>query len=268
MKKVSLKEVSKLVRRNILNVSFNAHMGHIGSSLSVVEILVALYFKVLNIDPKNISDPERDRFILSKGHAGLSLYCVLYERGFITKDELFSFCQDGSKLLVHPEWNGLAGIEHGTGSLGHGLPVAVGMAHAAKLLGKKLKIYLLLSDSELDEGTTWEAALFAGHHKLDNLTVILDNDNSQALGKKTEVLNPEPLEQKWKSFNFETISVDGHNLEDLVRRIKEDHEGRPKIIIANTKMGKGVSFMEGDYRWHYYDLKPDQLSAALSEIKI
>ena len=265
-----LEKLCKLVRRDVLTISHNAHIGHVGSSFSITEILVTLYFSVMNVNSKKPSDPDRDRFILSKGHAGASLFSVLYRKGYISKKEFGTFCKDGSRLLVHPEWNGLPGIEHGTGSLGHGLSVGVGMAYAAKLLDKKYRVFVLVSDAEIQEGTVWEAAIFAAHHKLDNLVVVLDYNGMQALGKVKEVLDIDPIEKKWRSFNFETALVDGHNLKMLNNTFKKFYNAGkgPKIVIAKTVMGKGVSFMENDFRWHYYDPKEEHMKTAMEELKL
>jgi transketolase len=262
-----LDKVCGLVRRDILTISYNAQMGHVGSAFSVVEILVALYFGVMKINPKDPLGEDRDRFILSKGHAASALYSVLSKKGFFSEKVLHSFLKDGSKLLVHPEWNNLAGVEHGTGSLGHGLSVGVGMAYAAKLASKNYRVYVLLSDSEMQEGEIWEAAMFASHHKLDNLVVVADCNGTQGLGKVDEILKIEPLEDKWKSFGFRASSLDGHNIVTLINELKKPFNARPKIVLAKTVIGKGVSFMEGDFRWHYYNPKKDQLERAFEELK-
>lgn len=263
----NLEKICRQLRGDVMKISHKAHIGHVGSAMSVIEILTVLYFRVLNVFPKDPFNKDRDRFILSKGHAAAALYSVLYRKGFISQDELYTFCQNGSRLIVHPEWNGLVGIEHGSGSLGHGLSVGAGMAYAAKLLSLNYNTYVLISDSEIEEGAVWEAALFAGHHKLDNLTVILDYDGTQAMGRVKEILDLEPLDKKWKSFNFDVKVVDGHDLYGLEKAIKIKTK-KPKIIIAKTIMGKGISFMEDDFRWHYYDPKAEHLEKALKELKI
>lgn len=264
---MNLNRVCKLVRRDILNISYNAHIGHVGSALSVVEILTTLYFRVMKLKPKDPQWEKRDRFILSKGHSAAAYYSVLYRKGFISEKELNTFCKDGTRLLVHPEWNGLPGVEHGTGSLGHGLSVGVGMAYAGKLLNKDFNVYVLISDSEIEEGTTWEAALFAAHHKLDNLTVILDYNGTQAMGRVKEILDIEPLDKKWRSFNFDVKIANGHDIGVLEKALKVRIK-KPRIVIAKTVIGKGFSFMENDFRWHYYDPKPEHLAAALKELSI
>ncbi|MFA5932989.1 MAG: transketolase [Microgenomates group bacterium] len=263
---ISLIKMCQIIKRDMLTISHNVQIGHVGSSLSVIDLLTTLYFKILNIRTNDPFWEERDRFILSKGHAGAGLFTVLHHRGFFNKETLDTFCQDGGKLMVHPESNGLPGIDWGTGSLGHGLSVGVGMAYAAKLMNKQYKIYVLISDGEINEGTIWEAALFAGHHHLNNLVVILDRDGTQGLGNTKDIINMEPLEAKWKTFNFSTSVIDGHNIDQITKALTNISDSKPNIIIANTIIGKGVSFMEGDFRWHYYDPKPQHMQIALKEI--
>lgn len=262
-----LKKIASMIREDVLRISYNANIGHIGSALSVVDILVALYFAVMNVKPKNPEWEDGDRFILSKGHAAAALDSVLFRKGYFTEDVLNTYCQDGAKLLVHPEWNGIPGIEAGTGSLGHGLPVGVGMAYGAKLLGKKYRVFVLISDAELNEGSVWEAALFAAHHDLGNLTVIVDYNGSQALGETKKILNLEPVVGKWKAFNFDTGVVNGHNLIDLVKELKKNSKNKPKVVIAKTVMGKGVRFMENNFHWHYLNLSNDQFKSALEGLE-
>lgn len=267
-KNVLLNKICLLARKDVLTISHNAQIGHVGSSLSIIDLLVVLYYKIINVSPKNPYENDRDRFILSKGHAAAGLFAVLHHRGFFSKETLDTFCKDGSKLMVHPEFNDLPGIDWGTGSLGHGLSVGVGMAYAAKLMKKSFKVYVLISDGEINEGAIWEAALFAGHHHLDNLVVILDRNGSQGLGKSKDILDTEPLEAKWKSFNFNTSVIDGHNINQILESFQNiPVNSHPNIIIANTVIGKGVSFMEGDFRWHYYDPKSQHMEVALKEIK-
>lgn len=265
---IKLIKMCQTIRRDMLTISHNAQIGHVGSSLSVIDLLTVLYFKILNI---RINEPfwvDRDRFILSKGHAGAGLFTVLHHRGFFSREILDTFCKDGGKLMVHPEFNDLPGIDWGTGSLGHGLSVGVGIAYAAKLMKKNFKVYVLVSDGEINEGTIWEAALFAGHHKLDNLVVILDCNGSQGLGKTKDILNMEPLEDKWKAFNFNTSIIDGHNIKQIINSFQSiPKNNKPSIVIAKTIIGKGVSFMEGEFCWHYYDPKPQHMILALKELK-
>ncbi len=260
-------EIAKKVRRNILSISYQAQVGHVGSALSVVEILVALYFAILRINPKKPKDEKRDRFILSKAHAAPALFAVLFQKGFISKKILFSYCQNGGQLEEHPAF-GLPGIELSTGSLGHGLSVSAGMALAAKIKKKSWKVYDLISDAECDEGEIWEAALFASHHKLDNLTVLLDYNKVQAFGTVREVLNLEPLKDKWQSFGWKVLETDGHNINQIVKALKKGWKNKPLIIICHTIRGKGVSFMEHKIEWHYLNPTREQYIEALKEIGI
>ncbi len=262
----TLTEIARQIRRTILKISHNAHIGHIGSSFSIVDILITLYFSVLNVHPSDPQWENRDRFILSKGHAAAALYSILHKRGFFDRQTLETFCQDGSRLLVHPEYNQLPGIDAGTGSLGHGLSLGVGMAVAAKKLSKGYRTFVLISDGESEEGSVWEAAIFAGHHKLNNLTVIVDCNGTQGLGQTKDILNLEPLDQKWSSFGWEVTAVDGHNISQLLKAFSKKSD-KPHVILAGTIMGRGVSFMEGNFQWHYYDMNPQQLQAALEELQ-
>lgn len=261
----SLQQTAKQTRKTVLKISYNAHIGHIGSSFSIVDILTVLYFQILNIRPTEPQWEDRDRFILSKGHAAAALYTTLHKRGFFSQDVLYTFCLDGSKLLVHPEYNQLPGIDAGTGSLGHGLSVGVGMAVAAKKLTKDYRTFVLISDGESEEGSVWEAAIFAGHHRLNNLVVVVDCNGTQGLGNTKDILNLEPLDEKWRSFGWEVSKVDGHNIPQLLKAFSKKTD-KPHVILAGTVTGKGVSFMEGKFQWHYYDTNAEQLQLALEEL--
>lgn len=261
-----LKRLTRKIRTDILTISNSARIGHVGSALSIVEILTLLYFEVLKVTPKNPNNLNRDRFILSNGHTAAALYSILFRKGYFDRDTLDSFCHDGTKLMVHPEFNSLPGVDWGSGSLGHGLSAAVGMAYGAKTRGYKFGVFCMISDGESQEGSIWEAALLAGNFSLDNLVVILNYNGTQGLGNTKEVMDLEPLEKKWQSFKFATVSVDGHNLVELKRAFKTKHVGKPLIIISKTTLGKGVSFMEKDFRWHYFDPKSEHLKLALEEI--
>lgn len=262
----NLEKIAKEIRKEILFISYKAQVGHVGSAFSVVEILIALYFNVLKINPKKPKEVARDRFILSKAHAAPALFAVLAERGFISKKILYSYCQNGGPLEEHPHY-GIPGIELTTGSLGHGLSVALGMAMAAKIKKQTFRIFNLMSDAECDEGETWEAALSASHHKLDNLVAILDYNKVQALGTVKEVLNLEPLKEKWRSFGWIVKEADGHNIGQLVKVFKfKNIKKRPLIIICHTIRGKGVSFMEQKLEWHYLNPTLKQLNEALKEL--
>lgn len=260
-----LEKKSKQIRKNILDISYKANIGHIGSALSIVDFLTVLYYRILRIDPKKPSSSSRDYFILSKGHAAVALYSVLCRKGFFSRKKLFSFCQDGGIFGVHPDYHPDLGIEFTSGSLGHGLGVGIGLALGLKA---KSRVFVLISDAELNEGSVWEAIMFAGHHQLDNLTVIVDDNGSQALGKTREILNLQPLAVKWEAFGWKTKVVDGHNFENLVDVMSKIpfRVGKPSVVIAETVMGKGVSFMEGNFEWHYWPLDKKLYQKALKEI--
>lgn len=261
-------KIAKEIRKTIIETSFLAQSSHIGSSLSCVDILTALYFKILNIDPKNPKLKNRDRFILSKGHAAVALYSTLAERGFFEKEKLNNYCKDASKLAGHSTKNCLPGIEVSTGSLGHGLPMGVGMALAGKKDNKNYRVFVLLSDGELDEGSNWEAFLFASHHKLDNLIAIVDYNKFQAFGKTNKILNLEPLKEKFKAFGWNVKEINGHNFDDIVKSLSNlsKETNSPTIILANTKKGKGISFMEEKLEWHYKSLTKEQRDLAIKEL--
>jgi transketolase len=246
---------------------FATKSSHIGSCFSIADILAVLYMRVLRIDPKRPKDPERDRFILSKGHAAAIVYAALAERGFFPVELLDSYCCDGSILTGHIS-HAVPGVEVSTGSLGHGLPIAAGMALAARADGRDSRIYCLLSDGECDEGSTWEAVLFAPHHKLDNLIAIVDFNKIQSFGRVSEVLDLAPFAEKWRSFGWHTIEVDGHDLTAVEDALAEARKTRvrPTAVIAHTVKGKGVGFMEDSLDWHYKSPSADQLETALAEI--
>jgi transketolase len=266
---MDLKETAKEVRKKILKTTFNAYTCHISSSLSCVEILTFLYFKLMKINPKNPWDEKRDRFILSKGHAVASLYSVLTQRGFFSEKILQSYCKNGSKLPGHSTYRCAPGVETSTGSLGHGLPMSVGIALSGKMDKKEYRVFTMISDGECDEGSNWEAALFASHHKLDNLTVIIDYNNLQAFGKTNEILNLEPLADKWESFGWEVKEIDGHNFKEIEKAFSKIpfKKGKPSLLIAHTVKGKGVSFMENKLEWHYYNLDQEKYQKALNDIE-
>lgn len=253
------------IRRIILEQSKRAGVGHIGSALSVVEIIVALYRGVLRV--KDTRDPLRDRFVLSKGHAALALYAALYLRGWITEEELNSYCTDGTLLGVHPE-HALNGVDFSVGSLGQGLSFGAGSALAARLQDSSRRVFVLVSDAECNEGALWEAAMFAAHHKLSNLTAIVDLNGQQAFGYTEEVLSLSPMAERWSAFGWEVREVDGHDVEALTQAMNEPREveGKPRVIIAKTTFGKGVSYMEGQIKWHYYPMSDEEYRAALEEI--
>tara|TARA_B100001027_G_C16260487_1_gene329148 strand:+ start:811 stop:1635 length:825 start_codon:yes stop_codon:yes gene_type:complete len=262
------KELSKKIRIHSINMASKGGSSHIASVFSIADILAVLYENVLNYDPRNPNMYDRDRFILSKGHAGAGVYAVLAEKNFFSVDELTKHYQNGSNFSGHISHKNIPGVEISTGSLGHGLPVSVGISLAAKLNNHNYMIYVILSDGECDEGSNWEAALFAAHHKLDNLVVIIDRNNLQSIKSTEDTLALEPLEDKWASFGWSTKVVDGHNLKELIEVLDKKNiiSNKPKCIIANTIKGKGVSFMENNNLWHYRSPKGKEFNDALLEL--
>lgn len=239
------------LRRMVFDMIYEAGSGHIGSDLSCADILTALYYEVLNIDPKNPEDSNRDRYIQSKGHAVEILWAVLADRGFFDKEELKTLSKFGSRLLGHPN-NDVAGIEMNTGSLGHGLGVSAGMALAAKKDNKDYKVYTLMGDGELTEGSVWEAAILASHYKLDNLTAIIDNNGLQITGTNDDVMSTASLNEKFKAFGWYVIEVDGNDIEELIKAFNSNtKDNKPKMIIAHTIKGKGFSLSENKANWHH-----------------
>lgn len=268
-KELELKKIATEIRKSIIIQTAEAGSGHPGGSLSGVEILTYLYFVEMRIDPKNPKDPDRDRFVLSKGHASPLLYAVLAEKGFINKEELKGFRQIYSNLQGHPDMKKVPGVEMSTGSLGQGLSVANGMALAGKLDGKNYRVYVLLGDGEIQEGQIWEAAMTAAHYKLDNLTAFLDHNGLQIDGKITEVMSPEPVDEKFKAFGWHVIKIDGHDFNQIEKAVNEAKtiKGKPTIIIAETVKGKGVSFMENEVGWHGTAPNKEQAQKALEELQ-
>jgi len=253
------------VRRIILEQSKRANVGHIGSALSIADIIAVLYGSILHVpDP---DDPERDRFLLSKGHAALALYAALYLKGWISGAILDSYCGDGTLLGVHPE-RALKGIDFCSGSLGQGLPVAAGAALAARLQHSGRRVFVLVSDAECDEGALWEAVMFAAHHQLSNLIVIVDLNGQQALGYTEQVLNLSPMAERWRVFGWDVHEVDGHNGKEINRTVASLNiqDGPPHVLIAHTTFGKGVSFMERQIKWHYWPMSDEEYRQALAEI--
>ncbi len=261
-------EIAKKIRRKTLNIIYRSKSAHIGPSFSIVEILIALYFKCLYVSPDRVQDQNRDRFILSKGHGCPALYAVLAQRGFIDANVLKGFAIDGGTLEQHPTRDIMKGIEVSSGSLGHGLSIGVGMALAAKNDQLSHRVFTLLSDGEINEGSTWEAILFAPQHKLDNLIAIVDYNKIQALGRNKDIINLEPFAEKWRAFGWEAQEVDGHSFDQLIaafERIPFKH-GKPSVIIAHTIKGKGVSFMEDKLLWHYRCPDEEEYKKALEEL--
>ena len=245
-------QLAWLIRRHGIEMTHLSGGSHIASILSVADIIAVLYGDVLRYDPNDPKMPERDRFILSKGHAGAAIYASLAESGFFDPEQLKTHYQNGSFLSGHVSHKGVPGVEFSTGSLGHGLPVAVGMAQAAKMDGKAHRVYVVLGDGECDEGSVWEAALFANHFELNNLVVIVDHNKMQSLDFCENTLKLSPFAEKWRSFGWNALQVDGHD-HNALRAAFEDakHAEKPTVIIADTVKGKGISFMEFDILWHY-----------------
>ena len=265
--KINLLDLSKQIRINVLKMVHHAKASHVGSCFSIADILAVLYGSYLKLCPKNPEWPERDRFILSKGHAGAAVYAVLALRGFIRIDELALYGDDNSRLMAHISHK-VPGVEFSTGSLGHGLPYGVGKAFYSKKFRAGWKVCVLLSDGEFDEGSNWEALMFASHHKLDNLLVIIDYNKLQSLGSVDETLALEPLAEKLRSFGSYVLEVDGHDHSKLELTFNSipDRIGMPTIIIAHTIKGKGVSFMENKVEWHYKSPSIEQMREALAEL--
>lgn len=256
------------IRKNIVKMVHKTQGSHIGCSLGIVDILVALYFDTLKINPKNPNWQKRDRFLLSKGHACTALYATLAQRGFFPKKRLDNFCVDGSPIAAHVTLGSLPGIEATAGSLGHGLSMGIGMAIATKNNGLNCDIYVLVGDAECQEGSVWEALLFAGHHKIHNLVLIIDNNNLQTLDSVTEILTIEPIDRKLRAFRWQTIAVDGHDINRLINAFKTPHPDKPLAIIAKTIKGKGVSFMEDDLVWHGRSPNKEEYVQAIHELEI
>jgi transketolase len=256
------------IRRHVLQMTHRARSSHIGSCFSIVELLAVLYGRILRVRPDEPTWGDRDRFLLSKGHGAAALYAVLAERGFFPKDWLADFFADGTRLAGHVTHHGMPGVEVSTGSLGHGLSLGCGMALAAKRDGRPVRVFVLMSDGECDEGSSWEAALFAPHHHLDNLIAVIDYNKIQSFGTVEEVLNLDPLGEKWRAFGWEVCEIDGHDLKQIEPTLGKVPRvlGRPTCIIAHTTKGKGVSFMEDRLLWHYRPPDDNELQRALEEI--
>jgi transketolase len=261
-------ELANRIRLHALRMTSASGSSHIGSVLSMADILAVLYAEILRLDPQRPKWEERDRFILSKGHAGAGVYAALAERGFFPVEKLSTHCRDGSQLSGHVSHKGVPGVELSTGSLGHGLPVGAGMAYAGKLDATSHRVFVLLSDGECDEGSNWEAILFAAHHRLSNLIVIVDYNQVQSLKPVAETLGLEPFADKWRSFGWAVKEIDGHDHEQI--RVALDafplEKHQPTCIIAHTVKGKGVSFMEHSVLWHYRTAKGAEFDAAEQEL--
>lgn len=263
-----LKEIACNIRVDIIKETYEAASGHPGGSLSAAEILTVLYFHELNIDPADLKKADRDKFVLSKGHATPVLYATLANRGFFPKEELVTFRKINSRLQGHPDMKKVPGVEMSTGSLGQGFSASVGMAIANKLDQKQARIYALLGDGELQEGIVWEAAMAAAHYKLDNLVAIIDWNGLQIDGKNDDVMKVTPIDDKFKSFGFHVININGHNMEEIVKALEEAREtkGKPTAIVAKTSKGKGVCFMEDNAGWHGKAPNEDEAKNAVTEL--
>ena len=263
-----LKTVACKARKLIVEMLISAGCGHPGGALSSIELMTALYFDVMKIDPDNPTWEERDRFILSKGHSSIGLYSILHLNGFMDKETLLTFRQDSSTLCGHPDMHKVAGIEMSTGSLGHGLSVGAGMAWAAKFDQKAHRTFVLMGDGETQEGSIWEAAMFASHHKLDNLVGIVDRNMIQIDGCTEDILALEPYGSKWEAFGWHVIEIDGHDFTQILACLREVSRvaGKPTLVLANTVKGKGISFMENNPAWHGGGLKGELAEIALNEV--
>lgn len=261
--------LARRIRRHVLRMTHRAASSHVGSCLSIAELLAVIYGEWLRVDPMRPDAPDRDRFILSKGHACAALYAALAECRFFPVALLDTFYADGSKFLGHVAHTAAPGIEVSTGSLGHGLALGGGMALAMKRDGRSGRTVVLMSDGECDEGSVWEAALFAGHHHLDNLVAIVDFNGIQSLGNVSEVLGLEPFGDKWRAFGWSTQEIDGHDCDGIRRTLAAlpSEPGRPSCVVARTVKGKGISFMEDRLAWHYRAPSAEELEAALSELE-
>ena len=252
------------MRRLILDHAHRARVGHIGSALSIADIVGTLYGTVLRACAPR--DPDRDRVILSKGHGALALYAALFLRGWLKESDLASYCLDGTELGVHPDHR-VPGIDFSTGSLGHGLSLGTGAALGARLAGSRRRAFVVLSDAECNAGAVWEAAMFAAHHRLSRLIAVIDVNGQQAIGYTRDVLDLDPLAERWRAFGWEVDEVDGHDpaaLQAVLER--ESGEGRPRVVLADTIFGKGVSFMERQIAWHYLPMSDDQYAVAVAEV--
>jgi len=248
------------VRRVVLEQAHRAGVGHIGSSLSIVELLVAVS-RVVRGEP---NDADRDRFVLSKGHAALALYATLHLTGRLSREQLDGYCGDATLLGTHPEHE-LPGVDFSSGSLGHGLSIGAGAALAGRMQGSQRRVFVLVSDAECNEGSLWEAAMFAAHHRLGSLTAIVDANGQQALGYTREVLDLEPLADRFQAFGWEAVEVDGHDVDALATELDRTGD-RPRVVLARTTFGKGVSYMEGLVKWHYWPMSDADYERALAEV--
>jgi transketolase len=269
MEQLKLKKIANEIRKDIVREVHSAKSGHPGGSLSAADIFTYLYFEELNIDPADPKKADRDRFVLSKGHVAPGLYATLAHRGYFPVEDLITLRHVGSYLQGHPDMKHIPGVDMSSGSLGQGISSAVGMALSAKLTGEDYRVYTLLGDGEIQEGQVWEAAMFAGHRKLDNLVVIVDNNGLQIDGNIADVCSPYPIAEKFKAFNFETIEINAHDFDEIAAAFKKAKEikGKPTAIIAKSVKGKGVSFMENQAGWHGKAPNDEQFAVAMADLE-
>ncbi|HAX52837.1 transketolase [Muricomes intestini] len=269
MNKLELMKTANEIRKGIITAVHSAKSGHPGGSLSAADIFTYLYYEELNVDPKNPKKPNRDRFVLSKGHTSPGLYSTLAHKGFFPVEDLKTFRHTGSYLQGHPDMKHIPGVDMTSGSLGQGISAAVGMAISAKLSGDDYRVYTLVGDGELQEGQVWEASMLAGHRKLDNLVVIVDNNNLQIDGAIDEINSPYPIDKKFEAFNFHVINIDGNDFDQIDAAFKEAKtvKGCPTAIIAKTIKGKGVSFMENQASWHGAAPNDEQYKVAMEDLE-
>ena len=267
-KRSFLSEKARLIRVNSVKAVFSASSGHPGGSLSIADILAYLYFEEMNIDPANPKKADRDRFVLSKGHASPALYSVLAERGYFSKDLITTFRKSDSILQGHPDMKHIPGVDMSTGSLGQGFSAACGMALSAKISGESWRTYAICGDGEIEEGQIWEAAMFAAHYKLDNLCLFVDFNGLQIDGAVTEVMNPCPIDEKFRSFGWNVVCINGNDLDEIEAAVNnaKSTNGKPTAIIATTVKGKGVSFMENNVSWHGSAPNEEQYKQAMADL--
>ena len=269
MNNTELQQIANEVRKGIVTAVHSAKSGHPGGSLSSADIMTYLYFEEMNVDPKEPKKADRDRFVLSKGHVAPALYSTLAQKGYFPVEDLKTLRHVGSYLQGHPDMKGTPGVDMSSGSLGQGISVAAGMALSAKLSNENYRVYTMLGDGEIQEGQVWEAAMFAGHRKLDNLVVIVDNNGLQIDGNVDDVCSPYPIDKKFEAFNFHVINIDAHNFDEIRKAFEEakNTKGQPTAIIAKSVKGKGVSFMENRAEWHGSAPNDEKYEIAMDELK-
>lgn len=268
MDNLTLEKIAYKIRRHTIDAVYSANSGHPGGSLSIADILAVLYFDEMNVDAKNPKDENRDRFVLSKGHCAPALYGALAEKGFFPTEDIKTFRNINSYLQGHPDMKGVPGVDMSTGSLGQGICAANGMALAARLDKKDYRVYSIVGDGELEEGQVWEAAMFAPHYKLDNLTIFIDFNSLQIDGDVKEVMNPTPIDKKFEAFGWNVVVIDAHNIEEIKNslHIAKNTKGKPTAVIAKSIKGKGVSFMENEVDWHGVAPNEEQYNQAVKEL--